>query len=180
MFCRWISPRQFIALPSAAGLTLYGKPLCLHRTTHFKQESWHQICHKAERYMCDLSAFLLQTIPSVSSPPVSPHQEGKKKQSLIRLEKVRENFNSINNVGKQEKKCHSSDAQRRQLLCFTLFCLFSWIPTRSEKYRNLAKDCVASGWWSLGFLGALSISAKPRLLLPMYTILSQKSTRGAV
>lgn len=81
MFCCWISRRQFIALPSKAGLTLYGMPLCLQCAILLKQESWHQICHKAERYMCDFSAFLLQTIPSVSSPPASP-TKGERKSNL--------------------------------------------------------------------------------------------------
>lgn len=126
MFCCWIRSRQFTALPSTAGLTRSGTPLCLRSTTHFEQESWHQVCHKAERYMCDLSAFLLQTIPSVSSPPSSPQQQAKRKQSLIRLKKLKQgykergNFNSINNIGNLKK--NAIHLMPKDSNCFTLFC----------------------------------------------------------
>lgn len=156
MFCRWISPRQFIPLPSSAGLTLSGPPRCLHRSTHFKQESWHRLCHRAERYTCDFSAFLLQTIPSVSSPPDPPTKQGGKnnlwsdwkkwkggwwdREREREKDRERQLTHKSWKLRKIKNNEHSSDAQRHQLFCLILFVQWdNVIPTGCEKCRKVTE-----------------------------------------
>lgn len=158
MFCSWISPRQFIALPSALA-SLFLVRLCACIALHTSSKNLGIRFATKLKDICVISQLSFCKRYHLSLLPQLPRPRRARENNLWldwkkwkRGEREKMNFNSIN-VGNWKKK-NSSDAQRHQLLCFILFCLFTGIMLCQQDARSRGMEqrtVLASGRWSLGF-----------------------------